>query len=429
MNLSKIIIIGSAVLFLGFVFLIYLGVVPGLKFGPDRAPATVEIWSVFDDQDVLGPLVLSFQEQYPNTTLTYQKKSVQDYEDELIRAFAVGKGPDIFMLHNTWLSKHGDLLSPAPADIFPIDDFRKRFVDVVQKDFTYKNNIWGVPLYVDTLALYYNINLFNSAGYIKPPENWEEFGNYAKFLTKKGPTGDIMVSGTAAGSGRNVLRSSDIFSLLVMQNGGVMSDSKGKVFLGTDKGQAGGKSLDFYTKFAKKDSEFYGWSPSSQSNSVDVFAQGRAAMAFSYSSELKSLSEKAPRLRYEVAPMPQLKGSVLKKNYANYWGYGVYLNSPDKNASWQFLKFLAEPKNAAIYLAGAQRPASQKSILEEQQKDPKLSVFANQALTADSWLQLDNTLIEESLIKMLDQQVLSEQAALVTLSKAVQDINSKILSK
>ena len=175
MNLSKIIIIGSVVLVLGFVFLIYLGVVPGLKIGPERAPATVEIWSVFDDQDVLAPLVLSFQEQYPNITLTYQKKSVQDYEDELIRAFAVGKGPDIFMLHNTWLLKHGDLLSPAPANIFPIDDFRKRFVDVVQKDFTYKNDIWGVPLYVDTLALYYNINLFNSAGYIKPPENWEEF--------------------------------------------------------------------------------------------------------------------------------------------------------------------------------------------------------------------------------------------------------------
>lgn len=429
MNLSKIIIIGAVVFILVFAFLVYLGVVPGLKMNKDQTPANIEIWGVFDDQDVLMPLVSEFQKQYPNAFISYQQKSVQDYEEELIRAFAVGKGPDIFMLHNTWLYKHGDLITPARANIFSIDDFRKRFVDVVQKDFAYQGNVWGVPLYVDTLALYYNINLFNSAGYVKSPENWEDFENYSKFLTKRKPTGDILVSGSSLGAGKNVLRSADIFSLLVMQNGGDMSDADGKVILGIGGTNAGVKSLDFYSKFARKNSEFYGWSPSSQTNSIDAFSQGRVAMAFGYSSEADSILQKAPRLRYGIAPMPQIKDGILKKNYANYWGYGVYVNSPDKDTSWRFLKFLAEPQNAKFYLTQTKKPASQKSLLEEQQKDSELSVFANQALTADSWTQFDNSLNEDVLTKMLDQYSLSDQGSAVALGKAVQDINSKILSK
>lgn len=429
MNLSKIIIIGAVVFVLVFVFLVYLGVVPGLKIGKEQAPANIEIWGVFDDQDVLIPLIVEFQKQYPNAFITYQQKSAQDYEEELIRAFAIGKGPDIFMLHNTWLYKHGDLISPAHADIFSIDDFRKRFVDVAQKDFAYQGNIWGVPLYIDTLALYYNVNLFNSAGYVKPPENWEDFETYSKFLTKRKPTGDILVSGAALGAGKNVLRSPDIFSLFVMQNGGDMSDQDGKVVLGVSDTNAGAKSLDFYSKFAKKNSEFYGWSPSSPLNSIDAFSQGKVAMMLGYSSEANSILQKAPRLRYGIAPMPQIKDSILKKNYANYWGYGVYLNSPDKDMSWRFLKFLAEPQNAKFYLSKTKRPASQKSLLEEQQQDSALAVFADQALTADSWIQLDNAVIEEALTKMLDQHALSDQGASVALGKAIQDINSKILSK
>jgi len=430
MNIAKILIIGSVALLIVFVFLIYLGVIPGLKFQfKNVQPVSLEIWGVFEDSDAITPLIQAFQAKNPNVTITYRKKSIQDYEDELIRAFAVGKGPDIFMIHNSWVSRYKDLLSPAPQDVISLNDFRRDFVDVAQKDFVLNGIIYGLPLYVDTLALYYNVDLFNSAGFIDPPKDWDEFENYSRLLTKKTATGDILVSGAAFGSGKNVLNSVDILSLLMLQKGSKISDGNGKIIFDTEKASVAADALDFYTKFAKSESPYYSWSQNFSNDSQDMFAQGRAAMMFGYSYARNNILSKAPRLRFSVSYMPQIKDSIFKKNYANYWGYGVYVKSASSDTAWSFLKFLAEPKNAGFYLSSIKSPASQKSILLTQQSDQNLGVFADQALTADSWLQSNNNLITSVLTSMIDQQVASEQSAAIALRKAASEINSKILSK
>ncbi len=428
MNIAKILIIGSVLLLILFVFLIYLGVVPGLKFQfRNIPPSDIEIWGVFDDSDAIMPLVQAFQAKNPSVTITYRKKSIQNYEKELVRAFAVGKGPDIFMINNSWLSRYKDLLYPAPQEIISLNDFQRDFVDVVRKDFIDNGIIYGLPLYVDTLALYYNVDLFNSAGLIEPPKDWDEFEKYSKNLTKKTVSGDILVSGSALGSGKNILNSVDILSLLMLQRGAKMSDKEGKIIFNTEAGAV--KAFDFYTKFAKPDSDSYSWSQNFLNDSQDMFAQGRVAMTFGYSYARDNILRKAPRLRFGVSYMPQIKNSILKKNYADYWGYGVYIKSAYSEAAWGFLKFLSEPKNASFYLSGIKSPASQKTILLTQQNNPNLAVFANQALTADSWLQLNSDIIKSIMEKMIDSQVVSEQQSSIALRKAAADINSKILSK
>lgn len=427
MNITKVAIIGSVILVILFVFLVYLGVIPGLKIGADNAPVELEVWGVFDDSDAITPLIQAFQSKYPNVTIIYRKKTIQNYEDELIRSFAAGKGPDIFMIHNSWVPKFRDLLTPVTADILPINEFRSRFVDVVQKDFIYKENIYGIPLYVDTLALYYNVDLFNSAGIIEPPKTWEEFDEYSKKLTKRSDTGEILVSGAAIGSGKNVLYSADILSLMMMQRGGRLSGVNGEIIF--DSEPAGKIALDFYTQFSKPEDDSYSWPQSNVNDSQSMFALGRSAMMFGYSWTRQNILQKSPRLRFKVVNMPQVKNSILKKNYANYWGYGVYVNSPYRSMAWRFLKFLSEPQNAILYLSTMNYPASQKPILATQQSDEKLGIFANQALTADSWFQLDSAIIKEAMVNMIDQRVLSEQSADVSLRKAASEINSKILSR
>ncbi|MBI3671383.1 extracellular solute-binding protein [Candidatus Azambacteria bacterium] len=298
MNITKILIIGSVVFVLLFIFLIYLGVIPGLKIGSKSQPITMEVWGVFDDSDAMLPLIQSFQASNPNITISYRKKSVQSYESELVRAFAAGKGPDIFMIHNTWAPKFRDLLYPATPDAMQLADFQKRFVDVVQRDFTYNGGIYGVPLYVDSLALYYNIDLFNSAGLIEPPKDWDEFEKYAKLLTKRDSKGDILVSGAAMGSGKNVLNAFDILSLLMLQRGSQISDPvKGDIIFDREQVAAASDALKFYTKFAKPEGANYSWSQNFANDSHEMFALGRAAMVFGYSWTRNSIIQKSPRLR------------------------------------------------------------------------------------------------------------------------------------
>jgi len=429
MNIAKILIIGSVVLLIVFVFLIYLGVIPGLKFQfRNIPPSDIEIWGVFNDSDAITPLIQAFQVKNPSVTVTYRKKSIQNYEKELVRAFAVGKGPDIFMINNSWLGRYKDLLYPAPQEIVSLNDFQRSFVDVVRKDFIDDGIIYGIPLYVDTLALYYNIDLFNSAGLIEPPKDWDEFEKYSKILTKKTNSGDILVSGAAFGSGKNILNSVDILSLLMLQRGVKMSDKKnGQIIF--DKEAEAVRALNFYTKFAKPESDFYTWSQNFSDDSQDMFARGRVAMMFGYSYARNNILKKAPRLRFGVSYMPQVKDSILKKNYADYWGYGVYIKSAYSEAAWKFLKFLSEPKNAGFYLSVIKSPASQKSILLTQQNNKNLAIFADQALTANSWFQLNDAIIKNALENMIDNHVVSEQSASIALKKAAAEINSLILSK
>jgi len=434
MNITKILIIGSLVFVVVFIFLLYLGVIPGLKVGTSQPPVTLEVWGVFEDSAAINPLITTYQEKHPNVTIIYRKKNIQNYREELINAFAAGRGPDIFMVHNTWVPKFRDLglLSVANAQVWPINDYRNRFVDVVQKDFTYGGNIYGMPLYVDTLALYYNIDLFNSAGLINPPKDWDEFAKYVKLLNKKNSKGEIIVAGAAMGAGNNVLNSSDILSLIMMQNGVQMSDEDGKVTFDANKSGFSEKSLNFYTQFATPDNEYYSWSqnfPKDSQDSQAMFASGHAAMMFGYSYTKSAILLKSPRLRFDVAEMPQVKDSILRKNYADYWGYGVYIKSGKYDASWDFLKYLAEPAQSSFYLSAINEPSSQKAIIATQQSNNDLKIFANQALTADSWFQLDGETIKDILVKMIDQHISSEQSASVSLRKAAADINAQILSK
>ncbi len=422
MNTTKILLILSIVLFFVLVILLVTGVIPGLNFTTGKK-VTLTVWGVFDDSDIFVPVIQRFQERYPNVTIVYKKKNFQTYQDDLIRAFAAGKGPDIFMVNNKWVPKLKYLMDVAPANIISADEYRKRFVDVAIKDFTYGKLIYGLPLYVDTLAMYYNVNLFNNAGIINPPKDWREFEKDVKLLTKRQGR-NIIVSGAALGGGSNISNSADILSLLFLQRGVDIVDKEGKAIFSPR--NIAMDVLDFYSKFADPQSEFYSWSKDFPENSIDRFASGRAAIIFGYSYIKNIIKQKSPRLRFEVAYMPQVKDTLYKKNYADYFGFSVYTNSKNKFYAWKFLKFLTDPENVYVYVMTKRLASADKTLLAVQQKEDDLKIFANQALTADSWFMVDDEFEKKVFVDMLDAYLPSDKNAQVVLKKAIDKINNKI---
>ena len=420
-------IIGAVLACVGvFWVLVWAGVIPGLRI-IDKATikkSKLVVWGTMDDATVYDNLVTLFKEENPGIEIAYYNKLENTYERDLLRAFAAGEGPDIFSVHHTWLYRYSDLLAAAPKEIFPASEFREQFVDVAQKDFLFEENLFGVPLYTDTLVLYYNIDLFNSAGIVFPPKDWEEFTKYSQALTRRKQAGDIAVSGAALGGGKNVEFSSDILMALMLQNGALLSNATGRINF---KNLASGlvpieKALEFYTSFAKQTSPNYSWSGTSLENSESMFAQGKVAMMLGYASTKESIVRKSPRLRFAVAPFPQVKNAITKKNYADYWGYAIYKNSPNKDTAWQFLHFLAQHNISAYYASVTQRPGSRRSVIAAQQEDPQMKVFAEQALSAVSWIQLDNQVIKQVFTEMIDAQVAGDQP----LHQAILNADTKI---
>jgi ABC-type glycerol-3-phosphate transport system substrate-binding protein len=412
----------------------------GCGFKDDSKPYKVnlEVWSVFDDSDTYTQLFAEYRKMNPYVgDITYRKLSIDTYKKDLLDAMAAGKGPDLFLARSSWLPEFQDKIVAAPDALIGERAFREAFVDVVGDDFVGQDGkIYGAPLSVDSLALYYNKDLFNAAGITAPPATWEEFVQDAQLLSRVDSFGNIVQSGAALGTSSNINRSTDILSALMLQKGVPFWDrEKRDVDFGGEKGVA---VLDFYTRFANGTSPFYSWN-SRMHNSIDAFYEGNTAMMVNYSWHYETLRRKNAKLNFGVAPLPRFSDG-LPVNYANYWGYAVSRNkAPDPSVkdvalhnrlrvheAWQLLGYLALPHNqemdangskvkkltlqngmtgnvrdfpltfdpARVYAEKTRKPSARRDLVEAQKKDTVLGPFAEGNLNAKSWFQVDPEAIE-----------------------------------
>lgn len=407
---------------------------------------TLDVWGTFDDSDVFTQLAADYDKINPYVKeVRYRKLTPDTYKEDIINAMASGTGPDIFMIKNTWLPSFVDKAVPAPVDVFSEKAMRDAFVDVVAKDFITKNKeTMAVPLSVDTLSLYYNKDIFNTAGITTPPKTWEELIAMVPILTKLDSFGNINQSAIALGTGDNVNRASDILLNLMMQFGGSINDAQ---FAEESDIQA----LDFYSRFAKLGLPTYTWNQR-QHYSIDAFYEGTLAMMLNYSYHYPTIKQKNAKLNFAVAPLPQFKDKT-PVNFANYWGFAVAKNkvqvipanakketilSPENyqkariHESWQFLNYLTMPhpantvrmKNlfsgefadmvlpfdpAKKYVELTKKPAARRDLLETQKGDVILSSYATGNLIAETWHPGNTEQAEGLLVDVINMVVRGER--------------------
>ncbi len=425
-KLMIILVSGIAIL----VFLTLILILRNFGGGGAGPRVAIEFWGVFDDRTAFDKVIRDFQTQNPGITVVYRQFSFEDYEKEIVNALAGGVGPDIWMIHHTWLPKHIDKLFPLPEKIKGLDkplttirDFQDQFVEVAVQDLTAGGQIYGMPLYIDTLALYYNKDLFNSAGITRPPSDWDEFNDAVERLTRTDTSGNIVQSGAAMGTSDNINRSTDILAALMLQSGVRMTDidnTEAMFSRSVNNTPVGEVALRYYTDFANPSVQTYTWNDG-QHYSVDAFTEGTVAMMFNYSHQAEILNQKATRLNYAIASMPQISESDIK-NYANYWAVAVSRSSLAPNEAWRFVAYLTSREGSSNYLAETMRPSARRDIIDLQKNDLRLGVFANQALTAKSWYQIDNSAIESVFADMID----SINFGRLSIREALQEAESEV---
>jgi len=378
--------------------------------GGGSTPVKLEFWGVFDDRNAFDKVITDFKAQNSNIDIEYRMFTFEQYEQGFVNALAAGTGPDVLMIHNTWLPKHGDKFLPLPPDVpdkknpFTIQSFKDQFVDVAYQDLVYNNTqIYGMPLYVDTLGLYYNKDLFNSAGITRPPQTWEEVNADVRLLTRTDQSGNIIQSGFSLGTARNINRSTDILMGMMIQSGVQMTsaDQHSATFgSGIDGQHVGEIAVQYYTDFANPRNPNYSWNDS-QHYSIDAFTEGTLAMMVGYVHNSQVIRSKAPRLNFAVAPMPQASLNDIR-NFANYWAVAVTSKSAHPVEAWKFVNYLASREGVTTYLNATKRPSARRDLIDLQRNDPDLGVFAVQALSARSWYQADNIVIETIFADMID---------------------------
>ena len=153
-------------------------------------PVTLDYWRVFDTGDTLEEVIAAYQKIHTHVTINYRTFRYEEYEQQLLDAFAEDRGPDLFSLPNSWMERYNTKILPFPRamkvgykqnakekDDPPIrgtrilEGYTKKqmqafFVDTVVQDVVRQtekgDSVLGLPYSVDVLALFYNRDLLNN---------------------------------------------------------------------------------------------------------------------------------------------------------------------------------------------------------------------------------------------------------------------------
>lgn len=399
-------------LFILGIILVVFGVLPGLKTQtPEKA--ALEFWSMRDDAEAWRDIIAEFQKQFPYLTVSYRRFDENSYEDLLVNRLAEGKGPDIFVLKNSWVVKHQDKIFPMPQEVlkFSALDFQKTFADVAYGDLvSEKNEILGLPLFIDTPALFYNKDVFNSSGIAQPPKNWEEAIAVSRRLTKKTQLGEISRPGLAFGTIANTEHFFEIINSLILQGGEAIINKKTK---NVELGGRSAEAFDFYSSFSDPAKPNFSWN-ARLPQSLDDFTQENSALAFGFAGDLKRLRAKNPHLDFGVSPFPQPEDARMKAVYADYFFPTVSKSSKNIEAAWQFVFFITSRDPVKKYLGNTARPAARRDLVADASPAPELDAFWKQTLIAKSWPVPDEKatwrIFQDAMESVITKTATSEQA-------------------
>lgn len=405
--LRRIILVSSCLLVFGFGC-------KGLSATQQAAirPITLNYWTVFDNVSALNKVVSEYKAERPYVTINIRQVRYDEFDKLFVNALADDVAPDITSMHVRWLHKYQNRLSPMPAstkmgslqvtnsitkdtqvvfDTFPLptlDSIKRDYLGTVADDAIINKQVFGLPLTVDSLAIYYNKDLLDKAGFPEPPKDWTEFVEAVKRITKIDKDGTIIQSGTSLGTGKNIENSFDIVSALMLQNGVTMSGSSGGVSFsgGLDKNSPTHpalQALNFYTDFARPTKEVYSWNDS-QSSAFDAFVRGKTAFYFGFAYDYDRIKSRAPDLNIEIMPLPQLN-TTAPSNVANYWIQSVVKKSKNQNEAWDFIRFMSDPNRIKKYADTVHQPSALRIHVKAQQTDPIIAPFSAQILVAKNW--------------------------------------------
>ncbi len=374
-------------------------------------PVTLTYWTVFNNVEALEKLAEAYHQEHPYITIEVKQIRYEEFDKLFVNALADDVGPDLVSMHVRWLGRYQHRLAAMPSSVKiasltykgkyskePVVTFetnampsirgiQSNFAGTVADDVVYDGYVYGLPLALDSLAVYYNKDLLDQSGIAVPPTDWEELRDAIIASTRFDTSGNIVQSGIALGTAQTVANASDIFAALMMQNGVSVMD-KGSVTLAYNIRSLQGshptlEALRFYTDFSRPTKEVYSWNDT-LGDAFESFAQGRSVFYVGFAYDQARIRARAPQMNLSVIPLPQLN-EAKPVNIANYWVESAVAKGKNLDIAWDFIRFMTLPDNIKAYSAAAGQPSPLRAHIAEQKEDPVLGPFATQVLTAKNW--------------------------------------------
>jgi multiple sugar transport system substrate-binding protein len=357
------------------------------RLSPESQEVTLAYWGLWEPETIYSSVVSEYQQSHPNVEIEYVQHSPKDYRQRLQSALAGEEGPDIFRFHNAWVPMLKRDLAPIPANIMDSATFEANYYPVIRQDLRIANNYVGIPLEIDGLGLFINEEIFERGGKTIPTSvTWDEFRRLACELTSINEQDEIETAGAALGRTENVEHWSDVLALMMLQNEADLTNPTTKRAQDT---------IKYFAMFSQRTTDCSRTWDETLPNSTSAFAGGTLAMYFGPSWDVFEIKEANSSLRFRVIPVPQLPGTNI--TWASYWIEGVSQKSENKDAAWEFLKYLSEKTTmqklfeveSNVRLFG--EPYSRMDMADLLEGDLFVGAYIQQADAARSWYLASRT--------------------------------------
>jgi ABC-type glycerol-3-phosphate transport system substrate-binding protein len=378
-----------------FVFFIVAGVAVFALFGGalgGSGVGAVVVWGTVD-QELFNYTLDSLRSQDKTLQdVSYVHKDAASYQTELVGAMAAGTGPDLFVISQEQLGAFGDKVLLVPYGVVSQATYLGSYIDEGQLFLTGQGAL-ALPFMVDPLVMYWNRDLFASAGQSQPPQYWADLITLAPRMTSLDASQNVKRSAVALGQWQNVDNAKAVLSALFMQAGDFITSRAANGALAPVFGNnsaASGESpaesaLRFYTEFSNPSKTTYSWNRSLP-RSADAFVGGQLAVYFGFASEYRGLLERNPNLRFGVALLPQLQGSGSPLTFANMMGLAISRTARNSVGALAVAQKLSSPVAATILSTQTGLPSVRRDTPLNTSANAAASVFVQSSLIARAWV-------------------------------------------
>ncbi|KKR30330.1 MAG: Extracellular solute-binding protein family 1 [Candidatus Gottesmanbacteria bacterium GW2011_GWC2_39_8] len=392
--------------------LVFSGILPGYKKqGGSRGPTIqVSLWGPLPEGQINRVLSGVNKENKPYN-INYTEIPPSSYEETVVDALASGKGPDFWIISQDMILKNKERISVIPFLVYPERNFRDNFVDISSLLIEPKGEgLTGIPFLADPLIMYWNKDLFSSAGASQPPKDWNDFAEAVAIFTQKNEAGNVVQSGTALGELSNIKNGKDLLSMLIIQSGNpiMKTDNAGnfKISLGEDDNAGNNpavSSVKFFNSFSDPNKDTYSWNKALP-EAGDMFAKGALAMYFGYASELPDIIERNPHLNFDIAEVPQIKGDKTKTGFAKMYSFAIMKNvsQAKKQAVINSILFITSSNVAKAFSQETGLASLRRDLLSERTTDAYFGLVNKAVVMAKSWLEPDGAEVRRIFKDMIE---------------------------
>lgn len=278
----------------------------------------------------LQNLITKFNKSHPGVVVTRESPASPNYSSLVLSQIASGAAPSLLMVDNPDLDRLA-----ASGVLVPLNSLGKLNTSDINpanlQETTYKNTLYGLPLYTNTIAIFYNKDILKSGGITTLPTTWSQFEADAVKLNNKSHTGFAFAGQAGPGS------STWQFEPWLWTNGGSLTDINSPQSV---------QALQYWTSLITSGAspkDVVNWG---QSQPEQLFEAGKAAFVENGLWIIPTLQSQFRNVHWGVIPIPtRVPGQTVISPFGGEVWVIPKTTPAKEHAAFELLQQMSQPNN------------------------------------------------------------------------------------